>query len=255
MRLIAFGCSLSRQGSNCYEIPNHYGNEHKSGVIHQTAKLLNLDYLNYAVSSSGIDEQVYRFNEYMATEYSPDDIILWQMTSIYRDTITCGFNNINVKSRKIYGNTYDIKPNIKLVKDNFQFSVQPSLIDKNKNYLLFLSHSDLIKKQIWDSTRIQSVSERKIISAIGVLKTIKNLGNKHLAWKGWNEIMDKNELAFFENQIINSNINYMFLSYLDWIKSKQLPLTDSHHPCPHNAAPIYAEKVLYPKLKRIIEAT
>lgn len=270
MRIVSFGCSLSRQGSDNIEFPNYYNknsDDFKSGVVRTLANLNRSEYLNYAISSTGLQKLNQRFSEYMLSEYREDDIILWQFTNYSRkfydfllpetiDKETCGISFENY-----YNAIYYIH--------------NTNNIDFYEGYhsLSYLSHHPSLGKMEYFSpgfpgTRFPVIegmsynTMQHIVDSLANLKTIKQMGNPVLCWFGWhgcltiqsyNKLWDHNTKV--EKHLNDMGVDFVKERYLEWTIKKNLPQLDTTHPCPFKAAPLYAEKVLYPKLRSVLSKT
>lgn len=268
MRIVSFGCSLSRQGSDNIEFPNYYNKksgELKSGVVRTLANLNGSEYLNYSISSTGLQKLNQRFSEYMLSEYREDDIILWQFTNYARkfydfllpetiDKDKCGISFEKFNSETYYINNTN---NIDFYKDFYSLS--------------YLSHHPALSTMDYftpgaNGTRIPVIegmsynTMQHIVDSLANLKTIKRMGNPVLCWFGWygcltieshKKLWDHNPKV--EKHLNDMGVDFIKERYLEWTIKKNLPQLDTTHPCPFKAAPIYAEKVLYPKLKEILK--
>jgi len=264
MRLIAFGCSLSRQGSNNVEIPDYYDldSPYSGGLIHQTTKLLKsegvTEYINYSLSSSGIGEQVRRFHEYMATEYKPDDIISWQITNVYRNTIDTalyddGTNKHTNLNRKVAGKyLVELKkePSYYVKEINVDYiAKEPYWNLKGEQYITFLSHS---RASLDFISNMAVAGERTLMDMLGCLNTIKLLNNPLVCWIGWRDALHGYE-TIIRDELSQRNINILTPTYLEWIKERGLPTTDTLHPDPKVSAPHFAKDVLAPEFKKLLK--
>jgi len=256
MRLVSFGCSLSRQGCDNIEYPNYYDEnfpDTHTGVIRTLSRLSNLEYVNYSLSSASAEIIINRFNQYMINDYKKDDVIIWQMTSYER-------KSYELRIKKSLNKKF-IKSEIGIDIDNFlkaDYYVHNDCWDDDYYSVSLLSHNSNVDKVFYpDYLGYKSTHyrhEKNLINTLAAQKTIKLLGNKLLVWFGWEgALYDYNKK--YEDILKKENITYIPERYLEWAISNNLPQLDSVHPCPFKAAPIYAEKVLYPELKRIIEAT
>lgn len=265
MRLVAFGCSLSRQGSNNVEIPDYYDldSQYSGGLIHQTTKLLKsegvTEYINYSLSSSGIGEQVRRFHEYMAIEYKPDDIISWQITNIYRNTIDTALyddgSDTDENNRKKVAGKYLVElnkePSYYVREPNIDYIVkEPYWNLKGEKYITFLSHSKVALDLIGEM--MMYTGERTLMDMFGCLNTIKLLNNPLVCWIGWKDACHGYEFII-RNELSKRNITVLAPTYLEWIKERGLPTSDTLHPSPLLSAPHFAKDVLVPEFKKLLK--
>lgn len=265
MRIVSFGCSLTRQGSDNLEFPNHHGLRDKdSGVIRTLAKLNNCEYLNYAISSTGHQKQNTRFSEYMLSEYKPDDVIIWQFTGynrfyydfilpkdVSKDKYEWDFENFTTKD--YYVNNVE-----KIDLYNEYYSV--SLLSHCETlFELEYFHPNIRGTKLPNMTYAEWNGLPHLVDTLANIKMIKNMGNPILCWFGWYNALispggkscDYNPRV--ENHLREISVPFVNDRYLEWTMRNNYIRTDSMHPCPTNTAPIYAKEVLYPKLKEILK--
>lgn len=264
MRIISFGCSLSRQGSDNIEFPNHYNLIDKdSGVIRTLAKELSLDYKNYAFSSSSLANQVDRFHHYMVDDYKSDDIILWQMTNFSRSSW-----DISIDNEHAWSSNIDLERKNSIVSDYYILNSDGWGAGENYTAVNLLSHNQLARDDIFKYHRKVYKNfnyrwEKHLVNALSCQKIIKNLGNPILVWFGWygalvqqkgkNKANDYNEL--FESKLKKEGIAFESKRYTEWCIKKNMTMLDTLHPCPFDSAPIYARIVLLPRLKKLLNET
>lgn len=262
MRIVSFGCSLSRQGSDNIEYPDHYNTNfaHRdSGVIRTLAKLLDCEYQNYSISSASMEIINDRFNSYMISDYKKDDIIIWQMTYFERLSLSTRIHK-------------DIALDYALKADNIDLSGKTLVSEyyvsndtwSDEYYTVdLLSHNHKLPRHFHLQNNVIKLKtpfyrfEKNLINSLALQKMINNMGNPLLVWFGWQGALigkwDWNEE--YERRLKKENINYEEKRYLEWCKENNLTLTDTLHPCPFDSAPIYARMVLLPRLKKLLNET
>ena len=258
MRLITFGCSLTRQGSLSVNYPegHRYGGLRYPGLVPSLAEFLDIEYVNYATSAGSNYYSLERFQNYYVTDYQPDDIILFQLTSIIRG----GFS-----VRPINDTKYPLNGSIDRMKKlsaDYTVTHDDSFLECSKSKFDYNVH--FLANHKATGTRFQTQISRhgranpneqyaRLLSTFHLLhKTHK----KFLVWLGWHDALagwDGHYYKYYEKYLNDNCIpNLLAKPYLEWCARRKLPFHDDMHPHPETSGRKYAQKVLLKKIKTLL---
>ena len=259
MRLITFGCSLSGQGALSINEPegHKYGGLKYPGLVPSLAEFLDVEYVNYATAAGSNQYSLERFQNYYITDYRPDDIILFQLTSVIRESIS--IRPIN-PSKHPESDSMDrhvcLDPNFTITRDDAFLGCSRSNLKHNVH---LLSNHPLMKNQQL-RTKLDHhgrTNPNELYSRLtSTFHLLHKTHKKFLVWLGWYEALsgyDGVYHEYYEKYLNDNNIpNLLSTPYLDWCTDRNLPLYDDMHPDPETSGRMYAEKVLFPKVKSLL---
>ena len=258
MRLITFGCSLSRQGSLSVNNPqgDKYGGLGSPGLVPSLAEFLEVEYINYAISACSNYYSLERFQNYYITDYHPDDIIVFQLTSVLRQ-------GLSVRPANYTKFPVSKSENVMYDQGSFNYAITYDdaylkCNNSNTNYNVHLLSNSKI---LGDISRITSRHGRinpneqyaKLVSTFHLLhKTHK----RFLVWLGWHDALEGlggNYHKHYKKYLNDNHIpNFLSTPYVEWCAKRKLLFSDDSHPDPITSGRKYAEKVLFPKIKTLL---
>lgn len=248
MRLVTFGCSLSKQNSNSVNNPNWVNKP--TGLVHHLADMLGVEYLNYAASAGSNYLSLERFNNYFLTQYHPDDIILFQLTSVRRN----GFSyrpRYEDKLQKEESADFTGKSDYIWTEDDSWIKIKGS---ENTHNIHLLCNNELANIQE-DSIGLPNPNTQfsQIVTTLSLLRKIHP---RMLVWLGWRRALEHDSKAdlynFYRKEFAKNDITFVEQPYLEWVLENHLPILDDLHPNPERSGKIYAEKVLFPYIKKML---
>ena len=261
MRLITFGCSLSRQGSLSVNNPqgHKYGGLGRPGLVPSLAESLEVEYINYAISACSNYYSLERFQNYYITDYRPDDIIVFQLTSIVRQGLSI---------RPVTHIKFPVSNSENVMYDqgsfNYAITHDDAYIEtsyQNKSDVGHNVHLLSNNKILGDIARITSRHGRinpneqyaKLVSTFHLLhKTHK----RFLVWLGWHDALSGfagHYYDYYKKYLDDNHIpNLLSTPYVEWCLKRGLPFSDDSHPYPQVSGRKYAQKVLFPKIKTLL---
>lgn len=220
--LLTLGCSLT------YDI----------GMKEKLADMLGYDLHNLAQTAGSNGLQIAKFHEYiLRNSIAEDDVILWQITSPTRNHVRLYPNSSNtIEVKKIQER--DFTP-----KDRYHFIQNSYNIFDNLSRLDMLCNSPYSLVDFDTNEQLQNILTNIILCGKAYKKT--------LIMFGWSNMFSKYEKDIFCDSLDKHNINYIEEFYVDWVRSKNLKMwDDDYHPAPESGA-LYAEQVIYDKIKKL----
>jgi hypothetical protein len=218
-KLIIFGCSLSAQG-------------HLKTWSDRVSDVTGLPCVNLAIPASSNQLQIQRFKEYVLdTGIQPEDIIIWEITSISRCYKRVKLNIAQkFAKRATNGGSLLFESNRKNNYDN----------DFRYDYLC--SHPDGLGMYIDEAQLLEDI--------LFFLTTARQFTKNIVVLIGWKSALPKKYYAKFINNLKERNFNYIDSHILEHAIDNHLPLEDDFHPGEEGYIS-FADNCVIPKLKEL----
>lgn len=227
MRLFTFGCSMT----------------HFEGIKERLSELLSVELIDSAQAAGSNQLQVKRFHQLiLENQISPDDIIYWQVTFSHR------------KFKRL------MKHHLPLIEEIQRNSFQHPGIHFNKSKNIFDGEIriDLMSNSPWLENNIDDMDfdyNDELESFLSTIILAKKVTTKIIVVFGWDEVLPPEYMETFKKFLTNHKIDFIDESYLSFVINNNLKFSDyvyPNHPTKDSAV-FFAENVVYPRLKQIIE--
>lgn len=227
MKLFTFGCSMTD-----YE-----------GIKEKLSELLGVDLINSAQSAGSNQLQVKRFQQLMLeNKITSEDIIYWQVTFSHRRYQRLLKHHLPV-IEEIQRNSFK--------HDGVHFMISNNIFDKDIRI-------DLMSNSPWLENNLDEIEvdyNDELQSLLSNIILAKKVTNKIIVVFGWDEVIPSEYMGVFKDYLTLHKIDFIDESYLSFIIRNNLKFSDyvyPNHPTKDSSI-FFAEHVVYPKLKKIIE--
>jgi len=228
MKLFTFGCSLT---------------DYK-GVKEKLSELLNVEVVNSSQSAGSNQLQVKRFQKLiLENEIKSDDIIYWQVTFMFRRYRRLMKHHLE--------HIEDIQRN-SFKYEGVHFLSQVKNVFDNDIRIDLMSNSPWLEKYLDESEVDYNEELQTLLSNLAIAKKVTK---KMIVVFGWDEVVPMEYMIIFKKYLDKHKIEYIDETYLSYTLRNKLKFSDNEypgHPTPESAY-VFAESVVYPKLKQIIE--
>lgn len=228
MRLIALGDSLSWGEHNW---PRKLANE------------LGCELINFALPGAQNLLEIHFLKDWLVdNDFRNDDVIMWQIGYSKEPVVSVGLENIEKiqRSNELSRQTFGVDDHMFI---NYRF-------DNSQRITLF-HMSPMISKFV---RRKHPIDDGEVLENLLLMfNLIKKLCPRILIIRGSHDInfVTPDHWENMKKFFVKQHIDYVDEAIVDWCKNKDLPfMADNLHPAPE-AINIYANEVLYPKLKEL----